>query len=293
MLAEQQLGLDAGADPDAYVLAQAGFAPAPPSASDAEYVKAAYASVSAPELTRLIETDAHARRAVALAQIGRATEAGLELRAGLVGAESESERNTWTTLALQLNSSAAAQVQTRRNKGFDPDDFPTPDLQPDGGFTVDKALVYAVARQESRFNAYAVSGAGAMGMMQITPATAVTVTGDDRMMSDPLALFDAPTNLRIGEDYLAYLINKTGDGDMVKALAAYNSGPGALNRTEQQVGASDPLMLMESMPAGETRAYVEKVMASYWIYRRMFGQTSRSIDALASGERAARLEVDR
>ena len=50
-------------------------------------------------------------------------------------------------------------------------DYPAPDLQPKDGFTLDKALVFAVARQESRFNPYAVSGAGAMGLMQITPAT--------------------------------------------------------------------------------------------------------------------------
>ena len=42
-------------------------------------------------------------------------------------------------------------------------------------------------------------------------------------------------------------------------------------------------MLMESLPYGETRAYVERVMANYWIYRRMFGEQNRSVDALASG----------
>jgi soluble lytic murein transglycosylase-like protein len=293
ILAERQLGLEAGADPDAYVLAQAGLAPAPPSASDGEFVKAAYASVTGPELNRLISEDPHARRAAELAQIGRTAEAGRELRTGLLSAQSESERNIWTTLALELNSSAVAQARSRQGKGFDPDDFPTPDLQPDGGFTLDKALVFAVIRQESRFNAYAVSGAGAMGLMQVTPQTAVTATGDSRLLGNPLALFDAPTNLRIGQDYLALLMKKATDGDLLRALAAYNSGPGVLLRTEQAVGDDDPLLLMESMPAGETRAYVERVMANYWIYRRIFGQTSRSIDAVASGARIVGPTVDR
>lgn len=293
ILAERQLGLDAGADPDAYVLAQAGLAPAPPSASDGEFVKAAYASVSAPELNRLINDDPHARRAVALAQIGRMQDAGLELRAGLLAADTETERNTWTTLALALNGSAIAKARSRESKGFDPDDFPTPDLQPDGGYTLDKALVYAIIRQESRFNAYAVSGAGAMGLMQVTPQTAVTATGDDRILTDPLALFDGPTNLRIGQDYLSLLMAKASEGDLMRALAAYDAGPGVLIRTQQTVGDDDPLLIMESMPAGETRAYVERVMANYWIYRRMFGETSRSIDAVASGQKIVSPMLDR
>ena len=49
---------------------------------------------------------------------------------------------------------------------------------------------------------------------------------------------------------------------------------------EQAVGSDDPLMLMESMPAGQTRVYVENVMASYWIYRRMFGEGGRAQDPL-------------
>ena len=291
ILAERQLGLEAGADPDAYVLAQAGLAPAPPSANDSEFIKAAYASVSEPELFRLIDSDPRAKRAVALAQIGRATEAGAELRAGLLSADSEAERDLWTTLALQLNSEAVAQSRSRRDAGFDPNDFPTPDIQPDGGFQLDRAMVFAVVRQESRFNPYAVSNKGAMGLMQITPATAVTATGDPSI--SPLELFDAPTNLKIGQANLSRLINGPASGDVLEALAAYNSGPGGLQKALTRVGDNDPLMLMESLPYGETRAYVEKVMANYWIYRRMFGEPVHSVDALASGETRVSLALDR
>ena len=291
ILAERQLGLEAGADPDAYVLAQAGLAPAPPSANDGEFIKAAYASVSEMELSRLIEADPRARRAVALAQIGRATEAGAELRTGLLAADSETERDLWTTLALQLNSEAVSQSRNRRNVGFDPDDFPTPDIQPDGGFLLDRALVFAVVRQESRFNAYAVSGRGAMGLMQVTPATAVTAMGDPSI--SPLELFDGPTNLKIGQATLSHLINGPASGDVLEALAAYDSGPGGLQKALTRVGDGDPLLLMESLPYGETRAYVEKVMANYWIYRRLFGQPVHSVDALASGMPRVNLAMDR
>jgi len=85
----------------------------------------------------------------------------------------------------------------------------------------------------------------------------------------------------VGQDYLDLLLKKAAGGDVLKALAAYNAGPGVLLRTQQAIGTDDPLLLMESMPAGQTRVYVENVMASYWIYRRMFGEGERAQDALA------------
>ena len=290
LLAERQLGLEAGADPDAYALSQAGF---DLSAAQTPITKVSYAAVPEPQLSRLIASDARARRAVALSQIGRAAEAGQELRAGLTDAQTDSDRRLWTTLAIELNASAVSGSRRRGAGGFDADDYPTPPLDPDGGFTIDKALIYAVVRQESRFNAYAVSGAGAIGLMQLTPVSAARAAGDDKLTANSLPLFDGPTNLRIGQDYLTMLMEQGAKGDVVRALAAYNGGPGALLRTQQRMGDDDPLMLMETMPAPETRAYVEKVMAAYWIYRRMFGESNRSIDAVAGGANAVDPSSDR
>ncbi len=183
MLAERQLGLDPGADPQAYILAQAGFAPAPP-AADAMLVRTAFKEVDDAGVTRLVRSEPRARRAVALTQIGHPIEAGQELRAGYVAAGSEERRKLWMALALELNSSAVAEAQARRAHGFDPDDYPTPKLDPIGGFTLDKALVYAVVRQESRFDPYAVSGAGAVGLMQLMPTTAASAAGDDKLKAD-------------------------------------------------------------------------------------------------------------
>ena len=76
-------------------------------------------------------------------------------------------------------------------------------------------------------------------------------------------------------------------------MAAYDSGPGGLQKALTRVGSSDPLLLMESLPYGETRAYVEKVMANYWIYRRMFGEPCHTIDAVASGETRISPALDR
>lgn len=279
MLAERQLGLEAGADPDAYALERAGLMPA--QEEQGGLIKASYSGLDERELDQLIASEPRAKRAAALAQIGRLQDAGQELRAGLAAAPTDAERRTWTTLALKLNASVANQTRARRNKGFDPDDYPTPLLEPAGGYTIDKALVYAVVRQESRFNPYVVSTKGAMGLMQVTPDTAAWAAGDDHMADNPLGLFDPSTNLRVGQDYLQMLLDRSAGGDLLKALAAYNAGPGTLLRTQRQVGVDDPLLLMESMPSGQTRVYVESVMASYWIYRRMFGEPGPGPTGLA------------
>jgi soluble lytic murein transglycosylase-like protein len=164
------------------------------------------------------------------------------------------------------------------------DDFPTPELFPSGGFTLDKALVYALVRQESRFNPYAVSPAGAVGLMQLMPAAAAYAAGDDNLKTNVLPLFDAPTNLRLGQDYFKWLLEAgVGDNDMLKAVAAYNGGPGTLQKVTSRVGSSDSLLVIESLPSRETRNYVEQVMVAYWTYRRKFGGETPSLDALARG----------
>jgi len=167
--------------------------------------------------------------------------------------------------------------------GFRPADYPSPDLAPQGGFTIDPALVYALVRQESRFNPLAVSSAGAVGLMQVLPSSAAYITGDDKL-NDRTLLQDSALNLRLGQDYLTYLSQSLVGDNMLLIVAAYNGGPGAVQKTYDRVGRdADPLMLIESLPAKETREYVEKVMAGYWIYRRQFGQDTPSLDALASG----------
>ena len=171
-------------------------------------------------------------------------------------------------------------------------DYPTPELFPAGGFTLPKALVYAMVRQESRFNPYAVSPAGAVGLMQLMPAAAAHAAGDDNLKTNVIPLFDEPTNLRLGQDYFRWLLD-TGDGDMLKAIAAYNGGPGTLQKTAARVGPeADTLMLIESLPARETRAYVEQVMVAYWNYRKKFGGETRTLDALANGARIIDFRLD-
>ncbi|MBW3559053.1 MAG: lytic transglycosylase domain-containing protein [Proteobacteria bacterium] len=262
LIAERQLGLE----PE--------IAPPP-----AELVEAARVTELV-DLAPLVAKEARARRAAALVQVGELEDAAAELRLGLASARDETGRQAWLALA------SSAGVPLGEDGGrFRPADFPTPDLRPQGGFTLDPALVYAVVRQESRFNPRAGSRVGASGLMQLMPATAAEVAGNPRLRADPSPLHDPAFNLRLGQTYLAQLLRQAGvEGDLLRALAAYNGGRGAVLSTRRKLGADDDvLMHIESLPYAETRNYVERVMANYWIYRRLFGRDSATLDAVASG----------
>ena len=260
-------------------------------------IKVNASGLDAPSVMRLVQTDPRARRAIALTQIGRPIDAGLELRNGMAQAASEDERSAWATLVYALNpnrqNNTAISMQSvgPTVQGVV---YPMPLIQPAGGFVVNKALVYAVSWQESRFNPLAVSPVGALGMMQVMPAAAVSVTGDDGLRRDPMPLFDGATNVQIGQQYLAYLMQKNTGGDILRTVASYNGGPAMVVRTEALLGpGTDSLLLMESMPYFETRAYVQKVMAAYWAYQRQFGGKTVTLDAAASGMPIIDARLDR
>lgn len=108
---------------------------------------------------------------------------------------------------------------------------------------LDPSLVLAVVLEESGGNAEAVSPRGAVGLMQLMPATAREVDVNDS--------FDPGQNLRGGSRYLAQMIEKH-DGDLSLALAAYNAGPGAVARAGNRI---------PDFP--ETRQYVQRVLDRY------------------------------
>ncbi len=146
---------------------------------------------------------------------------------------------------------------------------------------VDPALVHAIMRQESRFDPNAESPSGAKGLMQLMPATAksVAVTGEER-------LDHAETNLELGRRYIENLLDTdVVGGNLVYLLVAYNAGPGNLAKWKRRwPDVKDPLLFIELIPASETRAYVERVLSNYWIYRLREGADTPTLDAITAGK---------
>lgn len=131
-------------------------------------------------------------------------------------------------------------------------------------------LVFAVIREESRFNPDAVSSAGAAGLMQLQETTAKWAI--QRMHDSNLEDGDfknPETNIAIGCWYLRHLLDRF-DGNTVKALAAYNSGPSNVDKWSQQSIWDGTLEDADNIPFWETRGFVRKVMVSYNKYREYY-----------------------
>lgn len=164
--------------------------------------------------------------------------------------------------------------------------YPVPLYRPRDGFHIDRALLFAFMRQESAFNPFARSSAGATGLMQLMPATAAYISGDKALGDkESTALFDPELNLALGQRYIAYLMDEPAiGGNLVYLAAAYNGGPGNLKKWRGGPAASDDaLLFMESMPSAETRHFVQQVLANFWLYRARLGQDSPSLRAAAEG----------
>lgn len=135
---------------------------------------------------------------------------------------------------------------------------------------IDKYLVAALIREESRYDPEIISWAGAIGLMQLMPATAKRMN-DGLMihMNDEADLFDAETNIYLGTRYLSGLLKEF--EDIPFAIAAYNAGENAISRWLDEYHKGDVIEFIENIPYKETRRYVKKVLKSYWRYRSMQG----------------------
>ena len=185
--------------------------------------------------------------------------------------------------ALALRLGAAYQAP---NGFYDAALYPKGNWKTANNYKIDPALIHAIMRQESKFDYTAKSPQGARGLMQLMPATAKQLAGRKTMAKD--SLLDPETNLELGEKYLANLLDQRYvEGDLISLLIAYNAGPGNLARWKKRWGkVKDPLLFMELISAKETRGYVEKVLANYWIYRLREDLPTPTLDALAEGKTA-------
>lgn len=148
--------------------------------------------------------------------------------------------------------------------------FPVVDLGSTGA--VERALALAVTRQESSFNAAAVSSSGALGLMQLLPGTARDVAGklgipfiQEKLTRDPAY------NVQLGSQYLTEMLGRFG-GSYELALAAYNAGPNRVARWleamgDPRAGKIDMVDWIEMIPFRETRNYVQRIMEGVVVYR--------------------------
>ncbi|TAJ89037.1 MAG: lytic transglycosylase domain-containing protein [Reyranella sp.] len=148
--------------------------------------------------------------------------------------------------------------------------FPIVDLGATG--PIERALALALTKQESSFNAGAVSTSGALGLMQLLPGTARDVAGrlsvpfiQDKLTRDPAY------NVQLGSQYLAEMLQRFG-GSYELALAAYNAGPNRVARWieaggDPRTARIDMVDWIEMIPFRETRNYVQRIMEGVTVYR--------------------------
>ena len=238
---------------------------------------------------RAVNASPAGRQAVALIERGQYEQAEQELRA----IAAQDRRDLAHGAMIIAENAGMADFAFRLQRSllpygivFDSAAYPVPRWRPEGGFSTDRALIYALMRQESNFNPQAVSPAGARGLMQLMPATARFIARTDGLLGDASSRLSRPeTNIALGQRYLEMLLaDDNVAGDLFRLAAAWNGGPGNLERWQRDPqAADDPLMFIEAIPSGETRAFIEHVLANLWIYRDRLGQPSPSLDALAAG----------
>ena len=229
------------------------------------------------------------QRAIALTEIGRDDIADEELRL-LWGREGTTVQEDLLALAARLNL-PNIQIRLGRAGGTGKPAstavrYPLPDWAPAGGFTLDRALIFAMVRKESDFRIRAKSRAGAGGLMQVMPATASYISKNRKLLKrNRNRLYEPEFNIALGQQYIEYLLDMNYvEGNLFMALAAYNGGPGSLMGWHKEVSyGTDPLLFIESIGFYETRSYIERVMANFWLYRMRLGQDTPSLDAIASG----------
>ncbi len=237
---------------------------------------------------RALEDLPNVRIAMGLSEIGEDQYAGNVLRhQALIGDARQHEQLLAIAGALSLPETQLylAHNTPQGRKPAAQTRYPQPKWEPNGGWKVDPALVFAHTLQESRFQRTVVSPAGAFGLMQVRPGTARDIarwrgdsgTGDLRIPA---------VNMDMGQSYLQYLSKDPSTGGLLpKVIAAYNAGPAPIARWQTEIRDNgDPLLYMESIPYWETRGYVGIVLRNYWMYEAQQGKPSVSRAALAQGK---------
>ncbi len=141
-------------------------------------------------------------------------------------------------------------------------------------------MIHAIARQESQFDRAAISRVGARGLMQLMPGTARETAGKLGLSYDGSALTtDTDYNIQLGSTYFQRMLDNYGSYPL--AVAAYNAGPGNVNKWlksngDPRMGGTDVIDWIEAIPLSETRNYVQRVLENAVVYDLLNPQRARS-----------------
>ena len=165
--------------------------------------------------------------------------------------------------------------------------YPTIDIPDNAPIIPEAALTFSVIRQETEFDARAVSPAGARGLMQMMPRVArATARGLRKPYSFHWLTHDPQYNLMLGMAHLDEVVNEY-NGSLIMALAAYNAGGHRVSRWvenygDPRTGEIDPIDWVESIPFSETRNYVQRVLENLQVYRARVNEAGPTALALES-----------
>ncbi|MBW7476662.1 lytic transglycosylase domain-containing protein [Paenibacillus oenotherae] len=138
-------------------------------------------------------------------------------------------------------------------------------------YDLDPLLIAAVIRVETNYSPDAVSGKGAVGIMQLMPDTAEWIMKKGGFTPVPPEMLSARADISIelGSWYL-HSLHKQFDGKLYAALAAYNAGPGTVKRWISEGTWDGKLETVKQIPYGETRHYVQRVIYYYNKYKKLY-----------------------
>ena len=237
----------------------------------------------------------YGKMALALLQVGKKDRAEQYLKYLITSRASDRTLHAVNSVATvyglpRVSIQASSVIRDRGILEIDDDiiysaQYPLPDWEPMGGWSIDRALLLAITKQESGFKASAKSGAGANGLMQIMPSTAKRVARRNNVKMADIDMSKPEHNMFLGQQYIVDLLaHPYIQNNIIKMLAAYNAGMGTLVKFEKTFNTSDPLLYIESFPAYETRSYIKRVMSNLWLYRAKLNQPLTSMEDLAGGQ---------
>ena len=236
----------------------------------------------------------YGRKALALLQVGRKERAEQYLKYLITAKSSDKMLHAVNALssmyALPQVSILVSGVMRDRGVLEINDDiiysaqYPLPNWEPMGGWSIDRALLLAITKQESGFKPTAKSTAGANGLMQLMPNTAKRVARKNSVKMSDIDMSKPEHNMFLGQQYIVDLLShQLIQNNIIKMLIAYNAGMGNLVKFEKSFTTSDPLLYIESFPAYETRNYIKRVMSNLWLYRARLNQPLTALKELSDG----------